>query len=779
MTNATATPTSSVVEAPALTTTPPPAGGVALAPVNHSDRFLTDRRTLALFLISVVGLFLELMLIRWVSTEIRIFAYLQNTVLVVCFLGLGMGCWDSRRAFALRDVLVPLTILVALLAIPTSRIVLGDISGLLAGVSDLLIWTGVERTSDSIVAPVVGAILTFGLMVLLWQIFVPIGRLLGRLMSDHPNTIAAYSVNVFGSLVGIWLFVLASALYLPPVLWFLGFVVAVIPLVGSGGKSKVWDGVFLTTILGLGILAGIEIGFQEVRWTPYQKLSVRDLGSVGANESPEGDRLRGKRAGAKPEPGRTFIGVNNTGYQATVDLRPEVVAADPVRFDPAQRGYSQYDIPMKLHPQAQQVLVVGAGSGNDAAGMLRNGAARVVAVEIDPGIIELGKRFHPEKPYDDPRCVVINDDARSYFATSTEQFDLIAFGLLDSHTTTAMTNARLDHYVYTQESINQVRSLLKPGGIAVLSFEVAKPYIADRMALVLRQAFGHEPVVFRVPNNSYGWGGVLFVMGDSREAVEARIAADPKLAELVKQWQATRPIHLTGSTRATTDDWPYLYLEKPSIPVLYFLLGVLLIGLYAFGRRVIGKSSAAGGWGRDGWHFFFLGAGFMLLEVQNISKAAVVLGNTWVVNAVIISGVMVMILLANLIAARFPQLPLKPVYALLVFSCIGLYFLDLSRFAFLPYAAKATVVGLLTSLPMLFSGIVFIRSFAAAERKDAALGANLIGALVGGLLQSVTFVTGIKALLLIVAVLYLAAILTRTNRETESANGPVGEPALS
>ena len=65
--------------------------------------------TAQLFLISVLGLFLELLLIRWVSTEIRIFAYLQNTVLVVCFLGLGMGCWDSRRKpFALRDVLLPL-----------------------------------------------------------------------------------------------------------------------------------------------------------------------------------------------------------------------------------------------------------------------------------------------------------------------------------------------------------------------------------------------------------------------------------------------------------------------------------------------------------------------------------------------------------------------------------------------------------------------------------------------------------------------------------------------
>jgi hypothetical protein len=233
----------------------------------------------------------------------------------------------------------------------------------------------------------------------------------------------------------------------------------------------------------------------------------------------------------------------------------------------------------------------------------------------------------------------------------------------------------------------------------------------------------------------------------------------------VKGWQEANPVTLHGTTKPPTDDWPYIYLEKPSIPFLYFVLGAVLALLYLFGRRQLGGAGATGKWDRANWHFFFLGAGFMLLEVQNISKAAVVLGNTWVVNAVIISGVMVMILLANLIAAKFPKLPLPPVYALLVLSCIGLYFLDLSRFAFLPYATKSLVVGLLTSLPMLFSGIVFIRSFATANRKDAALGANLLGALVGGLLQTVTFVVGIKALLLIVALLYLAAVLSRPRAE--------------
>src|SRR5262245_30456493 len=72
-------------------------------------------------------------------------------------------------------------------------------------------------------APVRGVLLAFLVMTLLWEVFVPVGRLLGKLMSEHPDTIRAYSANVAGSLCGIWLFVLASALYLPPAAWFAFF----------------------------------------------------------------------------------------------------------------------------------------------------------------------------------------------------------------------------------------------------------------------------------------------------------------------------------------------------------------------------------------------------------------------------------------------------------------------------------------------------------------------------------------------------------------------------
>lgn len=255
-------------------------------------------------------------------------------------------------------------------------------------------------------------------------------------------------------------------------------------------------------------------------------------------------------------------------------------------------------------------------------------------------------------------------------------------------------------------------------------------------------------------------GGWMFIAGDLA-TVRKQIAKHPRLSTLIEKWQKDYPVPLTYRTRIASDDWPYIYLEKPRVPVLYYLLAGLMVLLLIRSRKYFPSSRLLGGWTHIHFHFFFLGAAFLLLEVQNISKASVVLGNTWEVNAVIISGVLVMILLANLLAARFPRIPMGAVYAALISTCLALYFVDLARFAFLPYATKAVIVGGLTTLPMLFSGIVFIRSFASVLRKDEALGANLIGALVGALLQSVTFVTGIKALLLLVAAFYFLSLLTK------------------
>ena len=699
------------------------------------------RLTWGILLISVLSLYLELLFIRWISTEIRIFAYLQNTILVVCFLGLGLGMFTSSKPIHLKHSLIPMLIFLFLLALPATRSVLGSVSEMLSVLGDLVIWENIITTSPStaVIFVTVGLLITYGLLLLIVDIFTPLGRILGRLMNAHSNPILAYSANIAGSILGTWAFVWFSYSYMPPFVWLLAGGLLLTFFVFRFKHDQRINLALVGMLVLLSWFASQSPDVMETIWSPYQKLDVRS-----SHEN---------------EVGEYIVTVNNAGYQGLIDLGLENVRSDPAVFPPELAGLSQYDLPALLHPDPKSMLIVGAGTGNDAAGALRNDVQQIVAVDIDPAIISIGRELHPESPYSNPKVRVVNDDARSFLSNTHEKFDVISFGLLDSHTTTAMTNARLDHYVYTLESIRQARSRLAENGVMVLSFEAQKKFIAERIRLALVEVFDQEPLVFQIPYSSYGWGGVMFVAGDL-EGVQQQLDANENLAAYIKDLQVSHPLNLGDDTRITTDDWPYIYLESPRIPVIYFLLfGIMaLIVVRSFRKWDASLGFTVGNAGF--WHFAFLGTAFLLLEVQNISKASVSLGNTWQVNAVIITAVLLMALLANWIEYKFPRLPLLPVYFLLIGTSLGLYFMDIASFNHLPYMQRAFVVGGLTSLPMLFSGIVFIRSFAATPDKSNALGANLIGATFGALLQSITFITGIKALLLVVALFYLLALLT-------------------
>jgi spermidine synthase len=698
-------------------------------------------QTWGIFLISILGLFLETLFIRWIGTEIRIFAYLQNTILVVCFLGLGLGMFTSSKTISIKQSLLPMTVLLLLMAVPLTRLALGNTSEMLNAVGDLVIWSDIAAsdTANRIVLLGAGLILTYGVLVLIVDLFVPLGRILGRLMNINPNPIWAYSVNIFGSILGTWSFVLLSFFYQPPFTWFLLTAIFLVVFILWSTRDKKINFGLLATVLILSWFASQVPGARNVIWSPYQKLVVRESHA--------------------DEIGKYIVEVNNNSYQDIMDLSDQYVSANPQTFPPDLKGLSQYDIPWLFHPNPKSVLVVGAGTGNDIASALRHNVPSITAVEIDPAIIEIGRELHPEQPYSSPSVKIVNDDARSFFATTSEKYDVISFGLLDSHTTTSMTNARLDHYVYTKESIGQAKSRLKNGGIVVLNFYAQRVFIADRMERVLEEVFNQPPLTFVIEPGPYGRGGVMFVTGDSGN-IQKQLKENSRLAAYIKHQQEIYPLQLPHKTKVIVDDWPYLYLESPRIPLLYYLLIGLMVLIFARSYRKWQAGNSVSLINRPFWHFFFLGSAFLLLEVQNISKASVVLGNTWQVSAVIISSILAMALLANWIASKFPKLPLTLVYYLLIGTCLALYFIDLARFGFLPYALKATLVGALTSLPMMFSGIVFVRSFALAQDKSNALGANLIGALVGALLQSITFITGIKALLLIVAGFYLLSLVT-------------------
>src|ERR1044071_259442 len=170
----------------------------------QDDNLTIPNQTWGIFLISILGLFLETLFIRWIGTEIRFFAYLQNTILVACFLGLGLGMFTSSKPVEIKQSLVPLTILVLLMVIPGSRMMLGRITEFLSTRGDFLIWGPLEANDrmQQLIYLAAGLALTYIVLILIVDIFVPLGRIQGRLMNYNQNPIWAYSVNILGSIFG-------------------------------------------------------------------------------------------------------------------------------------------------------------------------------------------------------------------------------------------------------------------------------------------------------------------------------------------------------------------------------------------------------------------------------------------------------------------------------------------------------------------------------------------------------------------------------------------------
>ena len=192
---------------------------------------------------------------------------------------------------------------------------------------------------------------------------------------------------------------------------------------------------------------------------------------------------------------------------------------------PVSRGWRRWrritTCPTGFGPIAGDVCVVGAGSGNDVAAALRNGASSVTAVEIDPVILRLGEQLHPERPYQDRRTQAVLNDARTFLRQSEQRFDLVVYGMLDSHTNLgAMTNVRLDSFVYTVEGFRDALGRLKDGGLLVVSYVLLDPKQGDKLYAMLNAAYPDR--LPRAFGNRHG--GYTFVTGPGLASLPLIIA---------------------------------------------------------------------------------------------------------------------------------------------------------------------------------------------------------------------------------------------------------------
>jgi hypothetical protein len=678
------------------------------------------------------------MLIRWLGTEIRVFAYLGNLILVVCFFGVGLGCYRQAQAAALDRLGLNLLLLGVFVANPfrLECLNLKWASHLLGSFEDSPLWE--IREGGMVLHAAAGLAIVGMLVYLVTMTFVPAGQMLGHAFERHPRVIRAYSVNIVGSLAGGWLFNVLSWSSSPPPVWFAAAAVLLACLVVSSSVQRGWLTVALVGLATVAVWAGQTTVLRTV-WSPYHKLTLEPLYVTrGTNQFAQGYQVE----------------VNGTHYQEIRDLSLGFYQSHPGMFDMELARRGAYDLPFCFKRHIRRMLVVGAGAGNNAAAALRHGVEQVDCVEIDPQIYALGRELHPEHPYQSPRVHMVLDDARAFFKHATGPYDAIWFGWLDSHTLgSSYNNMRLDHYVYTLESLREARALLADDGIVILNFAAERRWIADRLSAVLREAFGHKPFVYAVHNGPAEYGTVGFVtLIAAEKPVTTAMIEDPALRRFVEGVILPLP----GETRITTDDWPYLYLQNAKVPKLHLLATLTILSVVG----VAARRMFAGQTGFD-WHFFALGAAFLLLEVQTVSRATLLFGMTWTVNAIVISAVLVMVLVSNLVASRWPRLPAWVPVVGLAGSMVALAIVPLDWFNALAGAGKLVTASAFLTAPVFFAGLIFIRSFTVCADKSRALGSNLIGALVGGLLESVSFVTGIRALVLLVGAFYVFALLVR------------------
>ncbi len=524
--------------------------------------------------------------------------------------------------------------------------------------------------------------------------------------------LVAYRLDILGAIAGTTAFAVLALLELPPIVW--GVVAAALMVALIGERNLILAG-WITVFLGVLLWTSLS-GSQ---WSPYYRIETEAVG------------------------GTVFIEVNGIPHQAITSVEDRL-ALEPIYQEP----YLWY------HDRTpESVLIIGAGNGTDVAIALANGVGSVDAVEIDPVLYSLGEQQHPDRPYQDPRVEVIIDDGRAFMQRTDKRYDMVLYALPDSLTlVSGQANLRLESYLFTVESLERVRELLTDGGVFAMYNYYREEWLIERLARMLEETFGSTPCVQVIGEET----GLAVLMASEDPAAidcpsEATFAAGPSAANPV------------------TDDNPFLYLDESRVPTIYLGAVILILLASVLGVRFFGGPFRGYRLYID---LFFMGAAFLLLETKTVVQFSLLFGSTWFVNALVFGGILPSVL-AAIEVVKSRRLPEPPVlYSLLVVALIVAWAVPPSWLLTLDGPARFAAGIALAFAPVFVANLIFAQRFKDTASSTTAFGVNLLGAMVGGVLEYAAIWLGYRWLTVFVALLYLAALWSW--RLNDRASGTAG-----
>lgn len=511
----------------------------------------------------------------------------------------------------------------------------------------------------------------------------------------------AYRLDIIGSIAGIAAFTGLSFLRAPPLAW--GLVAGAALALLYGRRIRALQGIAILSF----VVALLAESFGSTdSWSPYYRISVRRLAS---------DLVP--------------IEVNGIPHQTITSVERRR-ATESIYFLPYRRAQK---IP-------RRVLIVGAGNGTDVAVALSYGVEHVNAVEIDPRLYEIGAELHPNHPYSDPRVEVHIEDGRAFLERTARRYDLILFALPDSLTLVAgQSSLRLESYLFTLEAIRRARDRLSPGGVFAMYNFYREQWLIDRLAGTLESVYGYPPC-----EDSVGQVGRLALL---------TVSLDPSALRCESRWAAGGRF----VPPPATDDYPFLYLKRRTVPGFY-LLAIALIAAISLVvvRLTAGRLRRMAGY----VDLFFMGAAFLLLETKNVVQFALLFGTTWVVNALVFAGILLSVLAAVELSRRRRFGHVGRLYLALLASVVLAILVPAHALLGLPVSLRFVAAVLIAFAPIFCANLVFAERFRSVGSSTVAFGANLLGAMVGGLLEYGALVIGYRLLLIFVALLYGLAFFT-------------------
>lgn len=651
--------------------------------------------SIRIFSLSFLILFLELALIRWIPGHLRLVGFFSNLILLGTFLGMGVGILMARHKI---NLIVFFPVILAFLVF---IVVLFRIEVIVSSPNALYFKAIPEKNiqvEPEIILPAVFLLCAF--------IFASISQDLGRLFSKVEN-LAAYSADICGSLAGIILFSILSYFSTPAYAWFLAAFIIYFYLIADKPKKYL----ILTSIIMVLVTTVTYMASSGSVWSPYYKITVREI-----PDSRSSDKLYA-------------LNVNNISHQYIGKYQ----SREPYYYLPYQ---------LFKEPKFEKILIIGSGGGPDVATALGLNpyVSHIDAVEIDPKIGEYGKILNPDKPYDDKRVSLHITDGRAFVQNTDKKYDLIIYALTDSLVLTSYTsNVRLESFLFTKEAFNLAKDHLTGNGLFVLYNYYREDWLIDKIAKITESVFGYPP--YEV---SYGGEvkGAIFLTG-------------PKIKDILpglrlRRMSIDKPIDLAS------DDWPFLYLREKGIPWFYlkFLAVIFIISIITVALTFVRKKERY-----FDWRFFTFGAGFMLLETKSLVTFGLLFGNTWLVNSLVIAAILLFVLLANLVSMRFSFNHMFIAYVLLFGILVLNYTLPISYFLKLSLTVRYVAASVFYFSPVFLANLIFSQFFKDSSRADVSIGSNLLGAVLGGLLEYLSLAFGYRFLIIIIGLFYLLSLL--------------------